>query len=49
LLICRYSADCVIIITNHKVYDWEWVAAHAPLILDTRNTVGDENGRFAQL
>ncbi len=43
------AADCVIIITNHKVYDWEWVAEHAGLIVDTRNTVGDGNGRVVRL
>jgi len=42
------SADCVIIITNHKVYDWEWVAKYAELIVDTRNAVRG-NGRIVRL
>lgn len=45
------AADCVIVITNHKVYDWAWVAEHAGLIVDTRNAVGDVggNGRVVRL
>jgi UDP-N-acetyl-D-glucosamine dehydrogenase len=31
------SADCVVIATDHKSYDWTWVAAHARLLVDTRN------------
>ena len=46
--VCQ-SIDCVII-TNHKVYDWEWVAAYAGLIVDTRDTVGGRgNGRVVRL
>lgn len=28
--------DCVVIVTAHRCYDWKWVAAHAPLVVDTR-------------
>jgi UDP-N-acetyl-D-glucosamine dehydrogenase len=28
--------DCVLIATNHAAYDWSFVVAHAPLIVDTR-------------
>ena len=31
------SRDCVLIATDHSAYDWEWIAQHAPLIVDTRN------------
>jgi UDP-N-acetyl-D-glucosamine dehydrogenase len=31
------SMDCVVVVTNHKVYDWDSIAKHAALILDTRN------------
>jgi UDP-N-acetyl-D-glucosamine dehydrogenase len=31
------SADCVIVATDHRIYDWEWIVAHASLIVDTRN------------
>ena len=31
------AQDCVLIVTDHSAYDWSWIAAHAPLIVDTRN------------
>ncbi len=30
-------ADCVVIITNHDSYDYEFICRHARLIIDTRN------------
>lgn len=30
-------ADCVLIVTDHTCIDYQWVADHAGLILDTRN------------
>jgi UDP-N-acetyl-D-glucosamine dehydrogenase len=29
--------DCVVIVTDHSAYDWPFVVAHAPLVVDTRN------------
>ncbi len=34
------AADCVVIVTNHKVYDYEAILARATLIVDTRNALG---------
>lgn len=34
------AADCVVIVTNHKVYDYEAILAKAQLIVDTRNALG---------
>jgi UDP-N-acetyl-D-glucosamine dehydrogenase len=31
------AQDCVVIVTDHSAYDWAWVVAHAPLVVDTRN------------
>ena len=31
------SRDCVVIVTDHSLYDWEWIVTHAPLVIDTRN------------
>ncbi len=31
------AADCVIIATDHSNMSYEWVTAHAQLVLDTRN------------
>jgi UDP-N-acetyl-D-glucosamine dehydrogenase len=29
--------DCVVIVTDHSRYDWDWVVLHATLVVDTRN------------
>jgi len=31
------SADCVLIVTNHPGYDWDWVVRSSQLVVDTRN------------
>lgn len=31
------AADCVVIATDHREYDWPWLTKHARLIVDTRN------------
>jgi UDP-N-acetyl-D-glucosamine dehydrogenase len=31
------EADCVIIATDHRTYEWDEVVTHARLIVDTRN------------
>ncbi len=31
--------DCVVIATDHSCYDYEMIAKHAPLVVDTRNAV----------
>jgi UDP-N-acetyl-D-glucosamine dehydrogenase len=31
------SADCVVIVTDHSSYDWQWIVNHSRLIMDTRN------------
>src|SRR5262249_6613366 len=31
------ARDCVLIVTDHSAYDWEFIARHATLIVDTRN------------
>jgi len=31
------AVDCVVITTNHSAYNYDWIAAHARLIVDTRN------------
>ena len=37
--------DCVLIATHHKQYDWQMIADHAKLIVDTRNAMGKVTGR----
>ena len=34
------TADCVVVVTNHDSYDWEWIASKSQLIVDTRNATG---------
>ena len=34
------TADCVVIVTNHKVYDYPAILQAAKLIVDTRNALG---------
>jgi len=29
--------DCVVVITDHSRYDWEWICENSQLIVDTRN------------
>jgi UDP-N-acetyl-D-glucosamine dehydrogenase len=35
------SADCVVIVTNHKVYDYPAILKESKLIVDTRNALGN--------
>jgi len=37
--------DCVLIATHHKAYDWQMIADHAKLIVDTRNAMQGVKGR----
>lgn len=34
-------ADCVVITTNHSVYDYDWIVTQAKLVVDTRNATRD--------
>ncbi len=33
------TADCVVVVTNHRGYDWAWIASQTQLIIDTRNAL----------
>lgn len=37
--------DCVLVATHHAAYDWQMVADHAPLIVDTRNALKNVRGK----
>ena len=40
------AADCIAIITEHSTFDWDMIAQHARLIVDTRNALKHaSNGR----
>ncbi|MDO9085531.1 MAG: nucleotide sugar dehydrogenase [Anaerolineaceae bacterium] len=38
------TADCVVIVTNHTIYNYEEILANSKLIVDSRNALG-ESGR----
>ena len=31
------ASDCVVVITGHRSYDWQWVLNNSSLVVDTRN------------
>jgi UDP-N-acetyl-D-glucosamine dehydrogenase len=31
------TQDCVVIVTDHSAYDYEFIVKHAALVVDTRN------------
>jgi UDP-N-acetyl-D-glucosamine dehydrogenase len=33
------QADCVVVVTDHAGYDWEWIGGQAGLIVDSRNAL----------
>jgi UDP-N-acetyl-D-glucosamine dehydrogenase len=37
--------DAVVITTDHNTYDWEWIAKHSQLLVDTRNATRKVKGR----
>jgi UDP-N-acetyl-D-glucosamine dehydrogenase len=37
--------DCVVIATHHSAYDWQMIADHAALIIDTRGAMRNVKGR----
>lgn len=39
------SYDCVVVSTHHKAYDWQMIADHAKLIVDTRGALRKVAGR----
>lgn len=41
--------DCVLIVTDHSVYDWDFVARHAKLIFDTRNATKEIRNRYKHI
>jgi UDP-N-acetyl-D-glucosamine dehydrogenase len=32
-----HEQDCVLIVTDHSTYDWDWIVEHSRLVVDTRN------------
>jgi len=43
------EADCIVIVTNHSVFDYQWLIENAKLVVDTRNaTRGLSEERFEE-
>ena len=43
------TADCVVIVTDHRKIDYGWVAERAALLVDTRNATRDlRDGQWAE-
>jgi len=40
------AADCVVVVTDHSQFDWDEVAAHSRIIVDTRHVYRKPDGRF---
>jgi len=46
------KTDCVVIVTDHSAYDYDWIVRNSKLIFDTRNAtklVKDNRGRIIKL
>ena len=43
------TADAVVIVTDHKAYDWQFVVDHAALVVDTRNATGRTTASRARI
>ena len=43
------SYDCVLIATDHSAFDWNFIAKHARLIVDTRNATRDVTQTLATI
>lgn len=41
---CLSGADAVVITTDHRVVDYEFVTEHAPIVVDPRNAIGETRG-----
>ncbi len=41
--------DLVVVVTNHSEYRWDWVAANASMVLDTRNALAGLAGNVVRL
>jgi UDP-N-acetyl-D-glucosamine dehydrogenase len=46
------SADCVVILTDHTAYDYDWIVENSKLLMDTRNAtkrVKENQGKIVKL
>jgi UDP-N-acetyl-D-glucosamine dehydrogenase len=43
------SADCVVVLTDHRVFDYDAVTRHAGLVVDSRNAIKKKHGHVFKL
>jgi UDP-N-acetyl-D-glucosamine dehydrogenase len=43
------AADCAVLITDHRVFDYGAIAAHAPLVVDSRNAIPGRHAHVVKL
>ncbi len=43
------SQDCLLVATDHSAYDWDFIAKHARLIVDSRNATGRVAQRYKNI
>ena len=36
-------SDCVVIVTDHSIYDYRWILSNSPIVVDTRNALKNFN------
>jgi len=37
------DSDCLVIVTDHSIYDYDWIVKHSNLVVDTRNATKNVN------
>ena len=42
-------SDCVVIVTDHSCFDYDWIVDNAKLIVDTRNVVKRKSNNVVKL
>ncbi len=42
------SVDCVLLVTDHDAFSYDFIAAHAPLIVDTRGVYRDDEANVVK-
>jgi len=43
------SQDCLLVATDHSAYDWDFIAKHAHLIVDSRNAMARVAQRYKHI
>ena len=44
-----FEQDCVLIVTDHSAYDYEFIVEHSRLVVDTRNALNAVTGTGATI